>query len=366
MFMNVAISGYYGTGSSAVIDLLKEYSDCNIAAPVDTEYEHVPFYYPGGLFDMYAILSSPYLSAYNSDIAINRFIKAAQILNDNNFGWIGSYKKYYGHEYMEIVESLVEKISRKTGRQSSAHMKKVRFSFIKAILQIGAKIAIKRPITKVGRYYVTDNMPGYYAMPSLEDLNIACKEYIQAYLKMCMKDCKVNVFDHLIWPQQCQLIDTLFPNNFRAIVVKRDPRDVYWLNKYYWHKPPVSISKPYFPTEVTNFCKEWKEQIINQFKSNKVLAISFEDLIYNYDKTVAQIEDFLGLKNTCHKSKKMYFNPDMSIENTQVYTINKDWREETKRIELELQDYLYSFPRERMPNKNLWFDTEAQQKRLKK
>lgn len=362
---HIAITGYYGTGSSAVIDLLKEYEGVSISAPVETEYEHVALYYPGGLMDLYLVLSSEFCSVYNSDMIINRFIQASKNLNDYDYGWIGSYKKHYGNKFELITNEFVNQISRKTGRQSAGHMYKVRFSLIKAILQIGARILIKRPITKLGRLYVTDKYPGYYAMPNINHLNRASKQYILDYLNMCSKGSKINVFDHLIWPQQCDLIDVIFPEKFKAIVVRRDPRDVYLLNKYYWHKPPVSVSKPYYSTQVEIFCKEWEESVKTEFKSQKILSIYFEDLIYRYEETKSQVESFLGLSKEKHTFPLTKYKPEMSIENTQVFLINEEWKKEIKTIEERLGDYLYHFPYERVPDKSKWFDTEAQLNNIK-
>jgi hypothetical protein len=365
MITNIAITGYYGTGSSAVLDLLKEYSDCNIAAPVSTEYEHIALFTPGGLFDLYSILSSPFLSVYNSDMAINNFIEAAKRQNNYDYGWFGSYKKYYGAEFMDMTMQLVNTISRKTGRQSTAHTYKTRTSLIKAFLQIAAKIIIKRPITKLGRVYVNDKYPGYYSMPTKDALEMACKKYTSSYIGMCAAPGKINLFDHLLWPQQCCVIDDLFDNNLKVIVAQRDPRDVYLLNKYYWFKPPVTISKPYYPTDVETFCKEWKESI-RTFKNVNILNLFFEDLIYNYDNTVKVIEDFVGISAEKHLKKKQNFKPDMSIENTQIFMVNDEWHREIRFIEDELADYLYKFPYQRKPDKSQWFDGEAQLARIKK
>ncbi len=362
----VAITGYYGTGSSAVLDLLKEYEGNNVAAPVKTEYEHIALYYPGGLFDLYSVLSSPFHSAYNSDMAINNFIIAAKRQNDYDYGWFGSYKKYYGETFMNMTMDFVNRISRKTGRQSTAHTFKTSFNPIKALLQIAAKIIIKRPITKLGRVYVNDKTPGFYSMPSLNDLQDACKQYTDSYIRMVSKENNLNIFDHLIWPQQTFALNYLFSDSLKVIVVQRDPRDVFLLNKYYWFKPPVTISKPYYPTDTNTFCKEWKETIRYNKDNDRVLNIFFEDLIYNYDETVALIEKFLNINSSRHIFKNKSFKPEMSIENTQIFLVNDKWREEVKSIEEDLSEYLYHFPYERTPDKSQWFDGEAQIARINK
>ena len=79
--------------------------------------------------------------------------------------------------------------------------------------------------------------------------------------------------------------------------------------------------------------------------SNKVLRIRFEDLIYNYDDEVKRITKFLGFTGKDHINKKSRFDPDISIKNTQLFR-KKEYQEESKIIERELEKYLYNFPYE--------------------
>ncbi len=44
MKLNIAVTGYYGTGSSAVTDLLREYDECVVVPYNNRNYEHVVFY----------------------------------------------------------------------------------------------------------------------------------------------------------------------------------------------------------------------------------------------------------------------------------------------------------------------------------
>lgn len=353
----VAITGYYGTGSSAVIDLLKEYERVGIAAPTDP-YEHMAFYSPGALFDLSSILLGPFCSAYTSDMAINRFISAANRLNNNNFGWFGSYKAYYGSKYSQIVQEFISSISecKSKKRKNAAHVEKVRFSLFKCCLQIGAKLIYNRPINKWGNKYVYDSMPGYLALPTKEEFSAAAKQYTSSYMGMCSNGNKLEVFDHLIWPQQVDSLDVLFPNNFKVIVVQRDPRDVYLLNKYYWHQHHLTTGTPYFSTDPRKFIDEWKRTIYINDDNKNVLYVYFEDLIYRYDSCLYNIESFLKLEPNTHKYYQERFKPLDSIENTQIYNVSEDWKKEVSIIESELKDYLYDFPYNRIPNKDLWFD----------
>lgn len=363
--INVAITGYYSTGSSALVDLLKEYDNTAIASPVDGDYEHMAFYSPGALYDLGAILLGDSRCPYTSDMAINHFIESAKRLYEHDFGWYGSYKKYYGNRFMESTLKFVEEISKKKDRKSAAHAKEVRFSIKKAILQLGAKLVYKRPITVLGREYVFDDNPTYFSVPTIEEFSKASKEYAKSYLEMCGKDADVNVFDHLLWPQQVSTLDVYMPDNLKVIVLQRDPRDMYLLNKYYWHKPPVSTANPYYPTDAQAFIEEWKRTISLEKDTERVLFLNFEDLIYRYEETVKKIEQFLGISEENHIRQFNNFEPERSIENTQVFNLSDDWKNEVSCFEHELKDYLYQFPYERVPDKRLWFDTDLQLKGVK-
>ena len=75
------------------------------------------------------------------------------------------------------------------------------------------------------------------------------------------------------------------------------------------------------------------------------MRVRFEDLIYDYDKKVSEIANFLGFKDSDHINKKSRFNPDISIKNTQLFRKN-DYKDEIKIIEEKLSNYLYDFPYE--------------------
>jgi len=357
----IAVTGYYSTGSSAVIDLLKEYDNVAIASPTEREYEHMAFYTRGGLFELLSIITGPFFSNYNADIAISSFLDASTRLNENDFQWFGSYQKYYGDIYKRITDDFVAEISRTKERKSAAYIETTRFSVLKALFQIVASIIYRRPIVSFGQKYVYKKANNaFYYIPDYENLINASKKYVKRYLEMCSYDKEVNVFDHLVLPQQAKEALVVFPQNVKVIIVQRDPRDVFLLNKYYWHKPPVSRAKPYYPTDPDLFIEEWKHTIIGRTNSSQILSIMYEDLIYKYDDTIQLIESFLGLKHSSHSKKKVYFNSDQSIENTQVFECSKEWKNEISNFSTALSSYTYGFPYKRVPNKKLWFDSSLQ------
>jgi hypothetical protein len=76
-------------------------------------------------------------------------------------------------------------------------------------------------------------------------------------------------------------------------------------------------------------------------KSSEILNIQFEDMIYEYDKTIKKIMNFLDLKN--HSRPQSIFNPIFSMSNTYLIDLYPDYAEDIKYIENELPEYLYPF-----------------------
>ena len=353
----LAITGYYGTGSSAILDLLKEYEGVNIANPTPGDYEHIIFYADGGLIDLGSILLND-CSPYNSDAAINRFVHCVKRLNHNDFGWYGAYQKYYGNALLDISNDFINSISKKNTRRNTNHALRVKFSILKVLLQIVAKIIYGRKIAKLGRVYIYDRDPCFFAMPTVEEFYNAARIFTTKYMSMCCSEiAQVNVFDHLLWPQHHKLIKHYFGNNFKMIIVNRDPRDVFILNKYYWHVPPNAVTKPVFPVDPYDFAEEWKRTVVTSMTNDpSLLFINFEDLIYNYERTTQRIESFCNLDSQTHLNMRQTFDPLKSIENTQVFYVENKWQKEAEILNNLLPAYCYNFPYQRTPDKTKWFD----------
>lgn len=356
--INIAVTGYYGTGSSAVIDLLREYKNVTIVPQIGHLYEHEAFYYPSGLFDLYTLMRNGN-TPQGSDIYVNNFISAMKRLNDYDYVWYGSYQKLFGNSFMRLVNDFVDSISEKREGTNSFHNIKSRFSFIKAAMQLIAKIVYKKEIIQYGRKYIKDGNPVYFAMPTIEELNIAAQKFTEGYFKLFNNNGIAAVYDHLIWPQQVNSHKDCFSSNFKVIVVNRDPRDVFLSSKYIWCKPGLgnSIGRPHFGEDPIHFADEWRRTIITKNVNPNALHIHFEDLIYNYENTVHSIEEFLDFLPKDHIAPKSKFIPEKSIENTQVFTCNTTFAAEASVIEKAIPEYLYQFTYVREANIKNMFDS---------
>lgn len=340
---NVAITGYCGTGSSAMIDLLREFQDVKIA--LQDKYEHIVFYMPNGLFDLEnkLLLNN---DPHRSDEAINSFLNAMQLLYEKDFGWFGSYEKYLGEKFLQSVEDFVGHISTK-GKDSIwyGRYRNVRFSPVKAGLQLAAKIVYKRKVSKWGRQYVIDKGPFYFSIPTEQEYFEYAGKFARNYLEMTGEKDKLMIYDHLLWPSQTNRVEKYFGNSLKVIVLNRDPRDIFLLSKYIWPAPPIFSPTPY-PSDAKEFCNYWKRIRLKDEKEHNphVLKVQFEDLIYQYEKTVGKIMEFLELSPAAHVKPKEFLIPSTSMINTQLFHIKPEWQEEIKVIEEELSDYLYQFP----------------------
>lgn len=243
--INVSVTGYCATGSSAAIDLLQEYDRMELA--VKNGYEHVVFYMPGSLFDLEDKLlrnNDP----HRSDEAIRTFLKTMRLLAEKDFGWFGSYDRVIGPAFMESVNTLVDSISQKEnsgvwyGRYKGVH-----FSPFKVGLQLAAKIVFKRNVAKWGRQYSIEKGPMYFSVPTPEEFFAAGGKFARRYMELTGKPGSHMIYDHLLWPSHLDRLEAYFRDELKVLVLNRDPRDVYLLSKYVYPQPPILQPTPIRP-----------------------------------------------------------------------------------------------------------------------
>lgn len=345
--MNIAVTGYFGAGSSAVLDLLSEYS-CNGTGIKDERggYEHNALYFPGGLFDLEdKLLKNNDL--HRSDEAIATFKREMLRLNNNNFGWYGSFKEMFGDKFILSVDEFIDKLHPfSTNSRYYGQCKKVIFNPLKIPIQIAAKIFTGRIIYKWGRQFIYETVKPsmVVAFPTEDEFYAAANQFVSSYLDMFKEEGKDNtLFDRILLCHNLYRLPYYFDDDFRIIKVNRDVRDIYILNKYLWREMNTGSMYPY---EILEFIDYWRrihncERIIDDYR---ILTINFEDLIYNYESTVRKIEQHCQLPTIMHTDKRKFFQLEKSIKNTQVYKLRSQWKNEIAILEKELPLYLYSFP----------------------
>jgi hypothetical protein len=119
------------------------------------------------------------------------------------------------------------------------------------------------------------------------------------------------------------------------------------MNKVYW-------GNGYIPTNNINLFIDWYSQT-RQSKENdltnsnnvingEALFIPFESLVYEYDDSINKIINYIKLSPNEHTNKLKYFNPDLSIKNTQIFIDYPKLQSDIKLIEQRLEKHCYNFP----------------------
>lgn len=252
------------------------------------------------------------------------------------------YNKRVSEDFLKYSEQLIEEITTVSfddkvwyfqQNPDTWHMQFIHyFARLLSIVSKG-KIKIKRPLKyKKMRIAFPDNEKFYGCVRSYLDKIYNALGYNEHNL----------VLDQFVLPHNLFRIDNYFDENVRFIVVERDPRDVFILNKYFWSKTNGDI--PY-PTEVNLFCEMYDRmrKLERYVEDSRILRINFEDLIYKYDSTVERIYSFIGVSAEAHKNKYKLLNPERSINNTQLFAL-EDYKRESEIISDRLKEYIYEFP----------------------
>ena len=335
----IVSTGYMGSGSSAITDLVSEFRDCKNDFK---SYEYILMHCPNGVFDLEdkLLLGN---NAIRSDEAIRTFHDQAKKLYDKKFWWVGNYKKIIGNDFMKLTNNYINSLI-------DFNYPGYWYTHEEVNTRMFLKLLLRKPIKIITFNRVRFNMVLKYndgmkiCLPTKEEFYKKTSKYIYNLFDLIGGGSKNIILDQFLLPFNLYRVDNYFDDRLRVIVVERDPRDVFILNKYIWPKKRIVVPMPY---DVEEFCKYYKKMRESEIKtnSNKVFRVKFEDLVYNYDNEVKKITKFLGFTEKDHVNKFSRFNPEISIKNTQLFN-NKKYKHEIEIIEKNLKEYLYDFPYE--------------------
>lgn len=332
--MIIGSCGYGSTGSSILTDLLREYKDIQVF----DNFEFVFSYKVDGLQDLEYHLMKQYSKNISGDYAIKRFLEASKCFKTPFIN-----KPCNGKKFQKISEQFINNILQikykgiESADMYTSNIVRNTFAFAskKIIMpKIIEKITHKRSHIWPSRYL-------YYSIKPSNFYNEA-KKYINNILEEMGADLSKPIC--LDQPFEGNNPEQSFPffENPYAIVIDRDPRDLYLEYKYTTHP-----DGKFFPYEnVKDFTIFYKNMRKDFQNNDRVLRLNFEDFIYEYDKTIEKVEKFLKLGKQIYPKK--FFDPSKSINNTQKFLKFPEDLEDIKIIEQELKEFLY--PYEKYPN----------------
>lgn len=326
-------ASYYGTGSSAITDLLSEYECCKSMS----EYEFRFVQDPEGISDLeYNLVENHH--RHNSGHALKRYKKKVDFLAGNKI--IKKYEPFFNYHWKEYSYEYIDKLTefRYKGYWHQDVIDKGEVFWL--IKRLHNKI-LQKTIWKNQKDRNLDEMKNEITLcsaPSQSQFLELTREYIDKLFSEANGEQKPNIIvDQIVPPSNIDRYLRYF-NDIKVFVVDRDPRDIYLLEKYIWKGKVVPVEN------VKIFCQWYKytrKHRKTEIYNNNVMFIQFEELIYNYDAIIERIEKWLGINSSMHIDKLKKLNPKKSINNTRIWEKNDVNQEEIKYIEKELKEYIY-------------------------
>lgn len=339
--MIVGACGYGGTGSSAVKDYLKEFNTTQIIDRAECQFA----FKVDGLQDLEYHLMKQYSRQMSGDYAVKRFLDAS------GFAKTPYVKKIYldKNAYLKITKEFIDSITQAEYKGFDNEDFETKYILKNMLILCFKKFVIPIYESQTKKLYSGWPMRKMRVCIKPENFYSAVKKYTDDLLTISGADfSKIVVLDQPFEgnnPEQ----SFVFFNDPYAIVVDRDPRDLYMASSYQW---PDGTFMP--RRDVKAFVEYYKQQRLNIDKGQniRVLRINLEDMIFNYAETSKRINDFLGLEDAQHVDSLKYFNPERSIKGSQLYKKISGHDKEIQYIEEHLNNYLFPFENYSLSEKN--------------
>lgn len=339
----ITCAGYYGTGSSAITDLLGEFNEIHYIG--DYEYRFIQD--PDGISDLeYNIVENYH--RHNSGYALKRFKKSVDILVRNKFN--RAYENTFKNHFRELMYQYIDDLT----------AFKFKGYWHRDVIDRGYVFwFVERALDKILNKIIVPLIRG---RKNIEPISIHLLRHEKTYVPYpdkalfyeATRRCLDRLFEYATPPGfRFIMVDQLVPpsntkrylnyfNNLKIVSVDRDPRDLYCLERYVYKGGIIPIDS------VDEFCR-WFEITRDHLKTeqddaSKVLRIKFEDLVYRYDTSVNQICNFIGISQDSHTGMRTKFIPELSRHNTQIWEKHPDCQTEIKVIEKRLAQFCYNFP----------------------
>jgi len=320
----VCVLGYGWSGSSAVVDLLKEFEE-----NWDPELEFRILKDPHGMMDLEHALIEQW-DALNVDIAIRDFLDFAEFMNENDSKFTRGlcYSKSFKGKFMSNTIDFIENVT------------EYKFKGYWWIFNFRSQYInwlAKKVLNKFIKQKYEETM--YFSGISQESFYNAVRKYINSLIEAVSTNSSYKniILDQAV-PAQHPLKAFDYLDNAKVIIVDRDPRDIYCDLIELEKLIGKDIAQTHDALKYVKWHKKYREN--SHIQDENILRIQFEDLVLKYDDTVNQILEFLGEKELNHNNKLKFFDPAVSKKNIGKYK-KFPHQDEIKVLEKELEAYLY-------------------------
>jgi hypothetical protein len=319
----IDLSGYAFTGKHAVIDLMREIDGYHVP---HFQFEFALLRIQGGILDLEHALCGDW-SPMRSDAAIRRFKKVVRRLGTraswahprtwvDGVGW--NYDERYHHRFFELSDRYVGQLVAFSWNAewpfAMSEFGDLDFLVRRAARKIGFKRALEVPVHLA---YTDRFVP-------------LTREYLRDLLTSDVVPGTRAVVMHNAFEPFNPQRSLKFFERAKAIAVDRDPRDSYVQHLTF---PPNAVG-------VRDFITRYR---INRLAVHRephpdVLRIQFEDLVLDYDRTLARILAHLGEDRAAHVRPRQHFDPAVSRKNVGLWR-NYPRQDEIRLIEESLPEH---------------------------
>ena len=330
----ITCTGFYGTGSSAVTDL---FSDCE-SVECKSDYEIRILHDPYCVSDLeYNIVENP--NRHNTSNAIKKFKWNIDFLSGT--WWNKRYEAYFDGKFKKLSYDYIDSLCA-FKYYSKWHWDIVERGYTFWVLnRCYNKVfsLIKKMLGRsndVNHNLLPKDELAYAGICDEHHFLKQTRKYVDDLLRAINKHNKDIIFvDQLVPPSNFTRYSR-YVNDLKIIVVDRDPRDLYLLEKVVWKGKVIPCYDPVV------FCK-WFKWTRNMYEKSvtppNVMKIQFEDLVYKFDETRQLLFEFADIDMKSYKMK--HFDPSISKKNTRLWEKYTSFSSDIEYIEKELADYCY-------------------------
>ena len=314
----IDVSGIGHSGKTAVTDILREVRGFHVH---DNSFEFDLLRLPDGILDLEKALCDNW-SPIRSDFAIKRFKQLALALEDGYSETLNSNFKILTQKY---VESLIIDQLHINGWYDELYKDNTNKKKLKIILKkIGFFSLLKKIYRKIKTNSALSQKRTEVHLVSGNKFYEFTKAYLQSLLFFKVrKDYNTVVVNNAFEAFKPENSINYFDNAF-SIVVLRDPRDIYasillqeeaFIPSFedgdgiYSKEYLQSLKKNMLGVEDIKVFIKRQELYMSQINFSarekaKILYINYEDLVLQYEKTVAKIFSHLKINQKDHTQKK--------------------------------------------------------------
>lgn len=331
----ISCASYYGTGSSAITDYVSEFD--GVFSMTNEEFRFIQD--PDGIDDLEFHLVENH-NRHNAGHALKRYMRLVDFYNGNVFG--RKYAPFFHGRWKDISYEYIASLTDFTFKgwwMYDLYDKGNFFYFRKRITNKILHKTIWR--NKPDRVLNTMKKEITYCSDPGKDKFIECtKRYINELLTEASDGADTVMVDQIVPPSNLPRYTRYF-DDIKVVVVDRDPRDLYLLEKMEWKDGVI----PY--ENVESFVKWYRYTRAHRqreiFDPRTTLFVRFEDLLYRYEEETARLRNFLGLNEAEHSRPFTGLVPEQSKKNTRKWLEYPDAADDISYIERELSEYIYDY-----------------------